>query len=299
VVDALNDQGFSVTRSAGEVAFPGVHPDLGDIERTASYYDDATPLLQAGMLARHLLLFRAAGVARTSWFCPYLNPMPIGDDGLPDQWKSAAAGTGLHNDVYRDVEERRHFAAQGAWRRPAWFTYRRVAWLLSLAKDRGTIVHNARGFTLLRFELKAPLRMAPVPTMGAPGYRFLWVAWVDQFADSVCLHDAQWKLYGRPSGAAGDARVSFALHDAHSSGYELVSLVPDATEYIRVGETDANGYRQGLDPGLGQSVENQHGIEVRIAPEARAPIRRGEGGRARSLSAISQPKGPVGGRGPG
>ena len=35
---------------------------------------------------------------------------------------------------------------------------------------------------------------------------------------------------------------------------------------------------RGLDPGLGQSVENQHGIEVRIAPEARAPIRRGEGG---------------------
>jgi len=105
-----------------------------------------------------------------------------------------------------------------------------------------------RGFTLLRFELKAPLRMALVPTMGAPGYRFLWVAWVDQFADSVCLHDAQRTLdLDGPAtvlARAADARVSFALHDAQSQGYELVSLVPDATEYIRVGETDANGYRQ-------------------------------------------------------
>ena len=37
--------------------------------------------------------------------------------------------------------------------------------------------------------------------------------------------------------------------------------------------------REGYDPARGQRVENQHGDDVRYAPEARAPVRRGEGGR--------------------
>jgi len=72
----------------------------------------------------------------------------------------------------------------------------------------------------------------------------------------------------------------FAYSSASIHGNLVVVHNDDSTDQEFVeGWSWTVGSHSGLDPGLGQSVENQHGIEVRIAPEARAPIRRGEGGR--------------------
>ena len=94
-------------------------------------------------------------------------------------------------------------------------------------------------------------------------------------------------------GAAAVAQVELAVarqpevqSDANDSlRDELGRFTPDYNRAVRGDgprdprwDPDSAKQARGLDPGLGQSVENQHGIEVRIAPEARAPIRRGEGG---------------------
>lgn len=241
VVDGLSTtHGFSLVMTAGAVAFPAVYPQgLEREDVKAPYYQETSTLLQAAMLARTLCLFQAAGAHRTSWFCPYLKPMAGGSDRSPDQWNSEGVGTGLHNDVYTKGEYL-DFAAQGAWRRPAWFTYRRLSWLLSLADGPGTIIHNENGRTVIRYRLRSALSMRPFGL----GHRYLWVAWVDQYADSDCLHAAYRLFHDPPVSYSVDDNMTLILADPVGRSYELVSLVPMLTEHIRVGEVDDNGYRQ-------------------------------------------------------
>lgn len=241
VVDALRAERFNLSRSAGEVAFPAVFPAAGSTEIDAPYYDGTNPCLQAGMLARYLLTFRAAGLSRTYWFCPILNALTLNDDGNIATWGSKAAGTGLHNDVAGRAEYD-HFARLGGWRRPAWFTFRRVSWLLSLVKHHGAVVHNERGVTVLRFELKSRLTLESFTERAGVGrgFRYLWVAWLDQYADDECLHAA----HPMADPLIGSDSFWMVLWDAKARGYELVPLVPDLDESATPGERDANGYRQ-------------------------------------------------------
>jgi len=241
VVDGLRSLGFSLERTVGAAAFAAVAPVSGLSLITDFFYEGTTHLLQAGMLARMLFLFRTLGVRRASRFCPLLSPLEADDDGVIRQWSSPSIGTGLHNDVALPGESA-SFAATAAWRRPAWFTYRRVAWLLSLAEDAGAVVKNAKGFTVLRYRLRAPLSLSLHPTHG---YRTLWIAWVDQYADNACLHEAYDPSESSgPSGSAGSDEAIVVLLDALGQGYELVSLVPQVAPSDTDGDTDSNGYRQ-------------------------------------------------------
>jgi hypothetical protein len=189
-----------------------------------------------------MLTARVAGIRRTSWFCHYLKPLIADDSGSPTNWSTSVASMGLHNDIGTGAEYS-DFAARAAWRRPSWFTFRRVAWLLSLARDQGTAIRNSKGVTVLRFELNTRTSFNP---LGGVGRRFLWVAWVDQYSDDACLHAARPFV---PYAAAavderGPGQIDLVLYDTGGRGYELVSLVPDVSEHAREGEVDANGYRQ-------------------------------------------------------
>lgn len=246
VVEALaTSRGFALGMTVGAVGFPGVFPDgIPEIDVRAPYYNYANTLLQAGMLARYLCLFQAAGVSRSTWFCTYLQPMPGSANQSPIQWNKEGVGTGLHNDVYLQKlpGEYQNFAARGAWRRPAWFTYRRVAWLLSLADGPGTLFENSEGRTVLRFRLRTRLSLRQDVSLG---YRYLWVAWVDQYADSECLHGSFRLFSVDHPGPVGISTMSMWLRDTTGRGYDLLSLVPHVTELnIRPGESDDNGYRQ-------------------------------------------------------
>ncbi len=244
VIDGLRPAGFELACTVGEVGFPAVFPAISPapVPRdtiTAPLYEGTNPLLHAGMVARYLLLFRTLGVARMSWFCPYLKPSRALSDGSIAAWTSPVAGSGLHNDVALP-DQVDDFARLAAWRRPAWFTYRRVAWLLSLAEDAGTIMFNAAGTTVIRYRLRDRLSMMP----GARWrYRYLWVAWLDQYADDDCLHGAH-APGDDATDAVGPTRVSVLFYDSQGHGYEQVSLVPDVGPGDVSGEVDDNGYRQ-------------------------------------------------------
>ncbi len=248
VVDPLAGDGFDLVRTVGAVGFAAVQPGVDTTDPISSpYYDGTTPLFQAGMIARYLCLFRTAGATRTSVFTPYLKPLEGTEDGVPLHWEAASLGTGLHNDVARPGEES-DFAALGAWRRPAWFTWRRVAWLLSQADDAGTLVLGEKGLTVLRYRLRSRLSMRPTPTLDRR-YRYLWVAWIDQYADSACLHRAWRPGIDDPPDpdALGVDSATLVLSDAGGLGYELVPLVPAVSESPVAGDTDDNGYRQVTD----------------------------------------------------
>ncbi len=243
VVEGLADAGFVLERTVGEFAFPAAWPEgMEDAEIEAPYYEGATPTLQAAMLARLCVVLRASGIARACWNSPYQQPLNLDDSGNLTNWTSKIAATGLHNDLAAPGEYL-NFAARGAWRRPAWFTFRRVAWLLSLASDQGTFVHNAKGLTLVRFTLRSRLTMLD---QGQAGYRYLWFAWLDQYADDTCLHPT-WvdsPSFPETDPNLGAPEADMFLYDTHGRGYEFVPLVPQVSEGGLGWPVDANGYRQ-------------------------------------------------------
>lgn len=248
VVDPLAEAGFQLSTTAGAVLFDAVQPVTGLTDPIeAAFYEGANTLLHAGMLARSMCFFHTAGFSSMSWFCPLLGVIESDEEGVPLAWRGESSGTGLPNDISRPGKSR-EFAATAAWRRPAWFTYRRIAWLLSKTEDPSTLVYNHEGLTVIRHELSAPMGASggnPTTAHRGRRFRYLWVMWVDQYSDSECLHDAYLvDSEPEPASSVGPRETGVFLFDALGKGYELLSLVPWVTESDDPGETDANGYRQ-------------------------------------------------------
>jgi hypothetical protein len=237
VLQELEAAGFDVGVSVGEIAFPATWP-LGLVasDVQAPYYQHASELLQAAMLVRMLLVLRAKRVDHVYWFCHYLKPSSS-SGGYPLTWNSEYQATGLRNDLSPPQVRYSEFQSRGAYPRPAWYAFRRLVWLLGQTSARFgiSIPVNGNGLTAIRLRFRYPIRIGPDGRELQSSYKYAWVIWVDQFADSSCLHPAPDERTYAPVGAY--------LSDTAGTGYQYLSLVPEVTVDFAARTVDGNGYK--------------------------------------------------------
>ena len=131
---------------------------------------------------------------------------------------------GLRNDLYSGTRYRRSF---DSWRRPSWFAYRRLVWLLGQASSV-ELLHNSGQVSLVRLTSTVGFRLPVDPESSGsvdwdPGshgpsdapWRYAYVAWMDQIA------------------AAG-RRWYLELWDPEGAGYDLLSMVPSVQPYVEI-----------------------------------------------------------------
>ncbi len=207
----------------GAVADLPVDPN----EDEDQYYTGTTPKYQAGLVVRRLLYCLAQG-ARTVFHYTHMASLQDQSARRRHQWLMLAS-SGMRNDVYNilssdswrnppdadSFEQEKH-----AWRRPAWFALRRLAWLM----------HQTAGYQIVKEEeseglvllLEAVDRYGSpewVPGSGAsrpweeplseqPG-RFALVLWQDELR-STASRDLEHTVLGCPE-----------------DGWRLLSLLPD------------------------------------------------------------------------
>lgn len=248
VVDALAaDPGVAVATTVGAVGFPGYDPGLPQAHRTDSCtatevvkdrvawdtesYAGTSPVFQAAMLARYATLLRALAVDQVGVFCfgnrtachagtgpPYLMPTWSNFDGM-----------GLFNELYPGTATfTQHLHA---WRQPAWYALRRLAWLLGAAGSAPVLVHNADGLTVLRLDFPGGLSRG-LDGDALPGYRYGYLVWLDVPGDLK---------HGDP---VPEAEVSFLSMDAMATNFALLPLVPEVVTSSTFEALDrAGGYR--------------------------------------------------------
>ena len=258
----LEDEGYSLTLSIGEIGFPAAWPEgTPDADIIALFYEGATEEFQGAMMVRSASLLRALGVDHIYWFTHLLEPMTKGRDGVINRWGSEVAATGLHNDLSQPgVAPYDDFQARGAYRRPTWYAYRRLVWLFGQCGAHGvTREHNSTGVTAIRLNFSGRLRVGPDGAYLQRAWKYAWIIWVDQYADSVCLHS--WAAERRD-----DAFV--ILYDSEGASYELLPLVPSVSVDWEERAVDANGYKAvddvdwhpaGWDGALASAVEEVEG----------------------------------------
>ncbi len=220
-VVALLGRSLDWTCSLG---FQGSRPSESGADLAAECFEGNTLGYQGGMVARRMLA--ALGHSRTPRFVTWYTMMPGLSSGGP-AWRLFAS-TGLRNTLFRkslltepigptsqskgDFQHDEH-----AWRRPAWFTMRRVAWLLARAKkvERlfGGTISNAM---LLRLEAESGFYVPGTAAIGMSGatelecFRYAYLAWIG----------------GGPGGSEPGAGLSVLLHTRGAGGWVVMPLVP-------------------------------------------------------------------------
>ncbi len=250
VVNPLVFDGFRLGISVGEVDFQADYQDRdanGDGSSDAPgapIYEGTSEYLQGAMLVRLLATLVASGVSHVHWFCHMLPPVKRVANHEFNAWYSSFHQCGLRNESY-DAGEYNYglFATLGAYRRPAWYSYRRLAWLLSIADPARTVLYQSRGVTVIGFRLRGGVSTGPEGERLASGFeplRWAWLAWQDQYADSICLHPDDpaparevtvWLLGATaPSDAVSIpmvpvVAVDSSARDLDTVGYKAASLV--------------------------------------------------------------------------
>jgi len=241
LISDLEDQrGYSLTWSVSEVGFQAINnPDgMNDDPRehpAQPYYREATsPEFQAGELLRRLLLLHAMdnGPQVVCWH-NFMSLVKSTD--APKSWNLFTAH-GLRNDVHDDASFERDV---DAWRRPSWFSFRRLVWLIGQATS-AEVLNNKDDVTVVRLESDSGFLWPLDPDFGDTGAigpaasnglyrprRYAYLAWMDQSPRS----SKRWYLN---------------LWDAAASGYRLLSTVPRVTPSTATpAVTDENGFASG------------------------------------------------------
>jgi hypothetical protein len=236
-----------------EIGFPAEGP--WSSEQLPSSFDhlpslfntQTSPRVQAIHVARRLLAMKAVGVPSLCWFCDI--GVITGDSrDEDDRWRIFNT-MGLRSDIVTNVS----FSSSGWWtttrdhpnlstsfkhgenavRRPAWYTFRRVAWLLSRSRQV-ELLHMSTEDEAVVLRLLA----ADAEGFWRSGFRYLYVAWMD-FSSPYLL-------------------FSFLLRGpADEAGHRVVSLVPEIDYGAHAGHRDENGYPAAdpMDPDAGFLVD--------------------------------------------
>lgn len=243
-------------------------PSEGRAARLGSYYTPNDEVMQAGMLARRLLFIKALGSCRVLWhtWMSNLEDKNTAWSGPSEHPGGQFKANGLRNDLYDsqpDIECHRSGPSgrlvrgaypwprwlmqftrrQHAWRRPAWFTYRRLLWLMSQTSGV-SIARSTNGLVVLRLFSRSGIGSPTAPAVPAR-YRFAWVAWIDQTSPIVYC------TLVFPIGASPIAP------SAPHAGWRVLSLVP-AQDGTRIGA--GSGWPEGddnldwLGSGMGQTT---------------------------------------------
>jgi len=208
----------------GGVAFLAEKPALK--EPYKAYSEDASPLMQAGMLVRRLLYAKAKGASRVLWHT-FMATL----DDRAGAFDTQYTANGLRNDLY-DLENSAHGAYpssnrtftwyEHAWRRPSWYALRRLAWLLSrtsgsrvlVDQDSAVVIRcHAAATTPFRVPVTGPLPLTDQATMEA--YSQAWVIWLDQEVEG------------------GYLEVTLQLQSG-SGGFQPLSLIPSVRRQARL-----------------------------------------------------------------
>lgn len=249
VVDRLGrEAGFTLGITVGEIGFPAhapITPPAGSWD--IAYYGFTTPRFQAAMLLRYALTCLASGVESASMYAFFYGG-PDSQVAYPayqaGTWGNQFNTQGLHNDVHFPNAPPRSpadtFQMVECFPRPAWFTLRRLAWLLRGGNRRAPpirpeLLHNGSGLTLIRLSFPDGLAVGPDGVALRQRWRYAYIAWNDQYATSAAFH---------PDPAErGPGTVLLAFRDPFDSRYELLSLVPDIEDPWAAGAAqDGNGY---------------------------------------------------------
>ena len=206
VIRPLARQGFDLSWSLTAMCFPATYPD--DPGEEDSWYPDTNPAYQAGIAARRICYVKARGDAPdvVLWYTAMAKITGAGESH--SSWGKYTA-TGIRNDVVipRDppvsvVQEGRcagvatgaFHSQEHAWRRPVWYTLRRLAWLWRRTKSASFIRHQESDRTVvLRLEAydealfrdpsaDATLYGATVVGRATGGYKYAYIAWMDELA---------------------------------------------------------------------------------------------------------------------
>jgi len=236
-----------VSWTLSAVSFQADEPEVKTTGGTGSsaeneHYRGGSPGFQAGMLARRLLYARSfactvGGPDFVLWYT-FMSGVAMYDVG----W-TQFTGTGVRNELLSEtvnsttewylygtkIEE----FTQGihAWRRPAWFSYRRVCWLCSKTK-RYELLFQRFKMVLLRLTAQ-DLYSDPEIFHVARKYTHAYVAWLDETSTVL---KAQFSISERERSPSRDSTIL-------GLDYKLVPLVPKV-DYggLILGDTDENGY---------------------------------------------------------
>ena len=242
---------WRLTWSASEVGFMAESdPDgtvLVNAQAPASSSTSRPPPgkwgFQAGELVRRMLLLRAAGAERVGWHTRMAGK--VGASTGSSIWWDQFSAHGLRNDLrYHPASDGGFVRGLDAWRRPSWYSYRRLVWLFSQAKSTEVLACDEKtGLIVVRLVARSRFSLPEdggytIPSRGAqvingelvlsPSYHYAYVAWVDQ---------------------GGGTATDIWLIDRNDRGFQQTSLVPQVPGAdSRPGAVDDLGYPTGDDP---------------------------------------------------
>lgn len=208
-----------VERSAetGSRAENQAPPKGGSVRYGNSFFDRANRRHQAGMLLRAFSVGAASGVEPLGVFTFYFGEK-ASSTRFPEYTLSTWTDfdcTGVHNEVI--VSGQSTTQRGSLWRRPAWYTLRRLVWLRHRTRA-WTLRSNNRGLTVVELTFAGHLREGPDGTPLRRAWSRAYLCWNDQYADDPSLHDPA---------DIGRAEQVLLFLDRDQHGYELVSAAPD------------------------------------------------------------------------
>ena len=112
---------------------------------------------------------------RFTFLLDYINGELTTDDEWIEAWGSKYKTMSLHNDVLGPGD--RQVAAETAYRRPAWYTLKRMNLILSQAKDV-ELLHSSQGAVVIRFTARRGFQLDGMIRT----WEYLTMAWVDAYA---------------------------------------------------------------------------------------------------------------------
>jgi hypothetical protein len=132
------------------------------------------------------------------------------------------------------------------WPRPAWYTWRRLAWLLSLANaslplaTNLRVVWNLRGLTVIELTFARLVGTGPDGVALQSGWTRAYLLWLDQYCDDPAYYPRPWTTNAVAHFRFDDAQQ--ARFPAELPGYEPFSMVPEVS--APVGATNPRGYAE-------------------------------------------------------
>ncbi len=278
VIRPLARQGIDLTWSLTAICFPATYPDSPTEQD--SWYPDTSPAYQAGLAARRVCYVRARGDGPevVLWYTAMAKITSAGD--VHGSWGKYTA-TGIRNDVVLppdlaagEVEEavvdggRAAGVALGgfsnqrhAWRRPVWYTLRRLSWLWRRTRSARVLLQDdLRRAVVLQLEAYdealfrdpvADLSLYGSTAMGRTtgGYRYAYIAWMDELAPEDAGEDFTFEISG--AGERGYRVLPLVPqvdYSQDSSGVQDVETrypdfeLPEWTEALAVVEIDDDGF---------------------------------------------------------
>jgi hypothetical protein len=224
VIRPLARQGIELTWSLTAVCFPATYPD-SPTERD-SWYPGANPAYQAGIATRRICYVKARGDAPDVllWYTAMAKITSVREGH--GSWGKYTA-TGIRNDVVFPpdpatgevevavVDDGRAagvslggFSYQRhAWRRPVWYTLRRLAWLWRRTKSASFIRHQESDRSVvLRLEAYEEALFRDPSTdetqygttavgRASGGYKYAYIAWMDELAPEDAGESFTFQLY--------------------------------------------------------------------------------------------------------